>query len=78
MISSFWLLPSFFEFLQKGVMPNYIFTYEVLDMLSRNATFTNVIRLISSWWPQVTWSSTSFINIWKILSVMGTSTFFSN
>jgi len=69
-INAFWIVPIFFSSLRKSIGPSYVFTNEVLVMLSRNAELTNVIRFISSWWPQVSWSFTSHIALWEISGFM--------
>lgn len=69
-INAFWIVPIFFSSLHKSMAPSYVFTNEVLVMLSRNAELTNVIRLISSWWPQVNWSFTSHITLWEVSGFM--------
>jgi len=70
LINSYWITPWFLSSLyNKSMMaPSYVLTNEVLDMLSRNSDLVNVIRIISGWWPQVEWSSTSFTGLWIVSS----------
>ena len=68
LLNFYWIIPVVVSSLYKFIGPSNILTHEVIEMLSRNANLLNVIRLVSSWSPQVNWSSTSYSSTWEIVS----------
>jgi len=73
-LSSFWLLPYIFS-IKAGyqVGPSYIFTQDVLDMLSRNSDILKVLTLSSTWWPQTPFYLPNTYLIWFFSSLLITS-----
>jgi hypothetical protein len=48
-LSAFWVAPALFLATLRPLQPNYIVTFEVIDLLSRRSDIVNVLRLTDSW-----------------------------
>lgn len=68
LLNSYWIVPFILSSRYASVSPTYIFSNEVIDMLSRNSDFINVIQLNSGWWPQVNPILPSYESIWIMSS----------
>ena len=68
-LSSFWIIPYLFQSRLAALQPPYVFTEEVLSLLSRNAQLLNVIRLHSYWRPGDLFSSLPLPSIFWMIAV---------
>lgn len=68
LLNSYWIVTFILSSRYDSVSPTYITSNEVIDMLSRNSDFINVIQLNSGWWPQVDPAFHSYESIWIVAS----------
>ena len=57
LVCAFWVLPlADYSFSAGSLSPDYVTQLNDLNLLSRNSNLSNVIRLVSYWWPHVNYS----------------------
>jgi hypothetical protein len=68
-MSSYWLYMSMLTIGSGNTpSPDYVLTNQMLDAFSSTASLTNVVRLMSSWWPWIDLQTNSGGPIWAFLS----------
>lgn len=66
-----WILPYFFSSMTQNPKPQYIVSWENVELLSRNSNFPNVVRLVAYWWPQVQyWPNHTLYFPWILTSIL--------
>jgi len=71
LFNAHWILPYITSSMTQIVKPQYLLSWQVVEMLSRNSNFLNVIRLVANWWPQVQyWPSSPFYIPWILAGLI--------
>ncbi|MFB0561854.1 MAG: hypothetical protein ACETWM_11690, partial [Candidatus Lokiarchaeia archaeon] len=71
LFNAHWILSYITSSMTQIVKPQYLLSWENVELLSRNSNFLNVIRLVGSWWPQVQyWPNPPLYIPWILASVI--------
>jgi hypothetical protein len=71
LFNAHWILPYITLSMTQIVKPQYLLSWQVVESLSRNSNFPNVITLVANWWPQVQyWPNPPLYVPWILTSIL--------